>query len=441
MKIERKDLAQSTISLTIEETAENIVKHRKGVISYLTKNADIKGFRKGANIPEAVIIKHFGDDHINSMVVEAAIDELFKKALREEKIIPVAQAEIKEVVSQSPLKFVVEVEVFPTVEIDEKYKKVSIDKTPVAVSADEVKAALEDIQTRFTTFQKSEDPKYKAKIGDRVTIDTDGFDTKWVLLEATSMKSYPLVLGSNMLVPGFEEKIVWASVWADLELDIPFPKDYHNAEFAGKKTVFKVKVLGIESSVKPEFTAEFIKQLRGKDLDLTGFKKLVKEEITETKTMNARMKDEEKLIEELLTITKVDVGPKLLAANTERVYTEIKENLAKDEVKVSDYLESLKMSEEQYKEQNVQPTALKRLQGELILSKLKEKMDMTISDTDMQKEIDKIASRFENPEVLERLKNMYKDGTQQYEELKNRLTFTKIIESFLKEKKKAPANK
>ena len=66
---------------------------------------------------------------------------------------------------------------------------------------------------------------------------------------------------------------------------------------------------------------------------------------------------------------------------------------------------------------------------------------MTVSDADMKKEIDKIASRFENPEVLERLQAMYTDGTQQYEELKNRLTFTKIIESFMKEKKKAPAKK
>ena len=436
MKIERKNLPNSTIGLTIEETAENIAKHRNGVMKYLTKNADIKGFRKGANIPENVIKKHYGEEQIMNMVVEAAIDELFKKALREEKIVPVAQAEIKEVVSQSPLKFNVEIEVLPEVEIDDKYKKVKIDKTPVDVKADEVQAALDDIQTRFTQFGKSDDAKYKAKLGDRVTIDTDGFDHKWVLLEATSMKSYPLVLGSNMLVPGFEEKMVWATLGADLDLDITFPKDYHNANFAGKKTVFKVKVLTIETAVKPEFTEEFIKQLRGKDLDLAGFKKLVKEEITETKTMNARMADEEKLITELLTLSKVEVGPKLLDANTERVYGEIKENLAKDEVKVSDYLDSLKLTEEQYKKQNVEPTALKRLQGELILSKLREKMKIDLSDADMQKEIDKISSRFDNPEVLERLKDMYKDGTKQFEELKNRLTFTKIIESFLVEKKK-----
>ena len=84
MKIERKNLPNSTISLTIEETAENIAKHRWGVMKYLTKNADIKGFRKWAKIPENVIEKHYGEEQIMNMVVEAAIDELFKKALRDE---------------------------------------------------------------------------------------------------------------------------------------------------------------------------------------------------------------------------------------------------------------------------------------------------------------------------------------------------------------------
>jgi FKBP-type peptidyl-prolyl cis-trans isomerase (trigger factor) len=153
------------------------------------------------------------------------------------------------------------------------------------------------------------------------------------------------------------------------------------------------------------------------------------------------MKDEEALINELLKVSTVEVGPKLLEANTDRVYGEIKENLAKDGVKPADYLESLKLSEEDYKKQNVEPLALQRLQGEMILSKLKDMMDMTVSDADMKKEIEIISSRFDNPEVLQRLRDMYKDGTKQYEELKNRLTFTKIIESFMKEKKKAPAKK
>ena len=200
-----------------------------------------------------------------------------------------------------------------------------------------------------------------------MTIDTDGYDDKGALMEATSMRDYPLVLGSNMLVPGFEEDMVGMKTGETRELDVHFPKDYHNAEFAGKKTKFKVTAKKIEKSHKPDFTPEFIEQLRGEKLDLAGFKKLIKSEILETKEMNDGMQRETALIDELLKHTTLEIGEKLLAQQTDAVFEEIKENISKDGVKVADYLASLGLTEEEYKEKHVKATALKRLQGELIL--------------------------------------------------------------------------
>lgn len=184
------------------------------------------------------------------------------------------------------------------------------------------------------------------------------------------MENYPLILGSNVLVPGFEEGLIGKKSGEKVELDITFPKDYHNADFAGKKTKFEVEILNIESSKVPEFTPEFIKDLRGKDLDFDGFKALIKEELTETKETNARLQDENLLIEELLKHTKVDFGNNLLQNQISKVYEEIKNNIVQSGAKVLDYIESLGLSEEAYIESNVKPIAVKRLQAELILHKL-----------------------------------------------------------------------
>jgi FKBP-type peptidyl-prolyl cis-trans isomerase (trigger factor) len=67
---------------------------------------------------------------------------MYREALRKEKIMPIAQAEIKEIISESPLKIKIHIEVFPEIEIDKKYKKIKLQKNKVSVSADEVKAAL-----------------------------------------------------------------------------------------------------------------------------------------------------------------------------------------------------------------------------------------------------------------------------------------------------------
>lgn len=433
MKITRKDLENSIVELVVEESTENVAKARKNALKHLQENAEVKGFRKGSKIPEDVILRQYGEDHINKMAIDYSIDKMYKDSIREEKLIPVAQWVIKEIISQSPLKIKIHIEVLPKVEIDKKYKDISLEKTEIKVSADEVKKSLEDIEKRFTKFEEVTDKRSKLKMWDRATIDTQGFEND-KLLDNTSMQDYPLVLGSNILVPWFEEQLVWAKLDDELEIDVNFPEDYHNPDFANKKTKFKVTIKKFERAVKPEFTEEFIEQLRGKKLDLNGFKELIKEEIRETKESNARIEEESKLIDELLKVSKLEVWENLLKNQIEKVFSEIKENMASQNIKMADYLESLKMSEEDYKENHVKETALKRLQGELILHKLAEIEKTDISEEEMKKEIEKIMSKFENQEVLNRLKELYVPGTKYYEELKQRMVYRNLIESFFNKK-------
>lgn len=429
MKSSIKKLEKSIIELTIEESKENIAKYRKKVLSDLRKNADIKGFRKGSDIPEEIIVKNYGEERISAFMVDEALNKIYSQALKENNILPIAQGEIKEIKSQDPLIVIMHIEVFPEVEIDGKYKKIKLPKTKFEVKNDEVDQTLSEIQKKFTRFEEAKE-EYETQMGDKAYINTQGYDSKGNKLENTNMENYPLILGSNVLVPGFEEGLVGKKSGEKIELDITFPKDYHNADFAGKKTKFEVEILKIENAKIPEFTPEFIKDLRGKDLDFDGFKALIKEELTETKETNARLQDENTLIEELLKHTKVDFGESLLKNQTSKVYEEIKDNIVQSGAKVLDYIESLGLSEEAYIENNVKPVAIRRLQAELILHKLWELEKTEVSEKEITEEIDKIIARFGSEEVVARLKELYIPGTKYYEELKQRITYRKLIDSF-----------
>ena len=432
MKATKKLLDKSIIELVIEENAKETTKYRKKALAYLEKNAEIKGFRKATKIPENVLVKNYWEEHINNITVDLAINSLYKQAIKKEKIVPVATGEIKEIISKFPLKFKAQIEVFPQVEISDKYKKIKLKKQKVSVSADEVKQALSEIEDRFTIFEEINNKKSKASMWDKLTIDTDGYE-KDKLLQSTSMRDYPLILGSKMLVPWFEEGLIGTKIWDELELDITFPKDYHNKDYADKKTKFKVKIKKFEKAKKPKFTPEFIEQLRWQKLDLEWFKKLIWEEIMQTKLKNARIEEENKLIDELLKITKIDIWDKILASKTEQVYSEIKENITRKWIKVNDYLENLKITEEQYKEKNVKPVAIKRLQWELIFHKLIELEKVEVSETEMKKEIEDAMKKFSSPDVLKKLKELYKSWTKYYEELKIRANYKKLIDKFFEE--------
>jgi len=430
MKIERKDLPKSIVELIIEVPTKDVAKYRKKAIKYLQENADIKGFRKG-HISEDVIVKHYGEDYISQMTVDFAIDKVYRDALKAENLLPVAQWEIKEVISQDPLKLRMQVEVFPKIEISDDYKNIKLKKEKIEVKASEVKAALADIEKRFTTFKEASKNAKVAK-GDRVTIDTQGYDLEWNKLDNTKMENFPLVIGSNTLVAGFEDKMIGAKVWEKLNLDIDFPKDYHNKDFADKKTKFDVEIKKIEKAEKPEFTPEFIEKLRGKKLNLEEFKELIKKELLDVKESNARLEEESKLIDELVKVTKMDLGDKIIEEQINKVFEEIKQNMSQDNIVMKDYLESLKMTEEEYKEKQVKPVALKRLQWELILHKLSEMepKKAEVTDKQMEDEIKKIKAGFQNEEVLKRLEKLYEKGSSYYNDLKTRISFRNLIESF-----------
>jgi FKBP-type peptidyl-prolyl cis-trans isomerase (trigger factor) len=93
------------------------------------------------------------------MTIDFAIDSLYREALMKEKLVPVAQGEIKDIISQSPLKFSIHIEVLPTVEVNKKYKTIKLKKAKISVTAAEVKTALEDIEKRFTSFEEVTDKK------------------------------------------------------------------------------------------------------------------------------------------------------------------------------------------------------------------------------------------------------------------------------------------
>lgn len=138
MKVEVKKLPKSLVELTIEETAEKVASYREKVLKDAAKNVQVKGFRKGATIPQDVLVKHLGEDTLAQMTIERAIDSVYKDTLRTEKLMPVGQAQITEVISESPLIVKVVVEVFPNLEMKDSYKKIKLSKESLEVSDEEV---------------------------------------------------------------------------------------------------------------------------------------------------------------------------------------------------------------------------------------------------------------------------------------------------------------
>lgn len=82
-----------------------------------------------------------------------------------------------------------------------------------------------------------------------------------VAFEGGSAEGAHLVIGSGKFIPGFEDGLVDKKVGETVDLDLTFPEDYQNADYAGKNAVFTVSINSIDTRSMPEYTDELIQTL------------------------------------------------------------------------------------------------------------------------------------------------------------------------------------
>jgi trigger factor len=429
-----------TLSITLKESGVEFEKAKKHVIDDIRTKGRVKGFKQGSTIPDAVIIREYGEAAIDQQALDHVIGKIYPKVLKKENIIPVAAGNITEVKSINPIEVTLEVEIFPEITLDEKkLAKVKVKRTSVEVTEKEVDAELEAIKKRFTHYHDAgthtedgaDTSNLSIESGDRVTISAQGYDKKGgEAIRETAVSNYPLVIGSGNFIPGFEEKLIGAKMEEEVAFDITFPKDYHSADFQSRKVHFVVNVEKIEKPHTPEFDEDFIEKLRGKKTDLAGFREILRNEVTQRKEQEVRNKDEDTLMKELLALSDFEVGPNLLQSEIDQIFREHAANLENQGLNIKMYLEHIKKSESEYKDEIVKPEAERRLKAELILRKIRETQGTTATDTEVQAEVEKVIAQYESPEVVARLKAKLVPGDAYYEDIKSRVIYRKVVDGF-----------
>lgn len=161
-----------TLSINIKESGVELEKAKKHVIEEIRTKGKVKGFKQGSAIPDAIIIREYGESGIESQALDEVISKIYPKILKKENINPIASGNITEVKSKDPIELTLEVEVFPEIKIDEKkLDKIKIKRTPVKFDESEINTEIDAIKARFTHFH------------DAGTHSEDGADTSHLTIE------------------------------------------------------------------------------------------------------------------------------------------------------------------------------------------------------------------------------------------------------------------
>ena len=407
-----------TVKFTKEEFDNAIDK------AFDKKKKDIKmdGFRQG-KVPKDVYLKKAGKESLYMDVLDILLPSAYDKALSEGKYTPIIEpkVDIKSIGDEGvELEFVITT--MPEVKI-KKYKGLKVKKDKVEVTQEEIDHEIEHLLSKYNEIVVKEFGEVENT--NTAVIDFEGFKDG-VAFAGGKGENYPLEIGSNTFIPGFEEQLIGMKKDEEKEINVTFPEDYHVEDLKGKEVTFKVKVNEIKEIVKRELDEEFFEDL---GLEGVNSKETLEEEIKKNIEASKEHEAEEKYIDDLLDAvakqTTTDIPEELLNDEINHMIKRFEEQVRMQGIALEAFYEMTKSTEEDLRNQ-MKPEAEKHIMYRFIIDTIKDEEKIEVSTEETEKEAEELSKKYEMD------KNQLLEMYGGIETLKYELEVRKVID-FLKE--------
>ncbi len=361
------------------------------VMRVYRKNApkmNVPGFRKG-KAPKSIIEKMYGtgifqDEALNNLAPKAYHDAIDKSGL---EVVSEPEMEL-ESLDENGITLKVKVYTKPEVEIT-SYKGLEVTKEKVEVTEEDINNEIESVRNRNSRkITVSDRPVEK---DDEAIIDFEGF-VDGVAFEGGKGEKYPLVIGSNSFIPGFEDQIIGKNIGVEFDVNVTFPKEYGSEELADKDAVFKVLVHEIKRTELPELDDEFVKDVSEFDT-LEEYKEDIKSKINDRKEKAAEHKMEEELINALLENLNADIPAPMIEGEIERNVRDYEYRLSSQGGSLDMYFQYTGMTMENLRE-NFKEQSERQVKTRLALEKIVELENLTPNEEAIEEEYKTIASGY-----------------------------------------------
>lgn len=418
MSLQVEKLEKNMAKLTIEVSAEDLEKAMQNAYQKAKGRISIPGFRKG-KAPRKMIEQMYGKGIFLEDAANALIPEHYSKALAECELEIVSQPEI-DVTQLEPGKafiFTAEVAVKPEVTLGE-YKGVEVPKAEVEVTEEELEAELKKEQEKNSRTITVEDRA--AQNGDIVTIDFEGFVDE-VAFDGGKGTEYPLTLGSNTFIPGFEDQLVGAKTGDHVEVNVTFPEEYQAPDLAGKAAVFKCDVKKIEAKELPELDDDFAQDVSEFDT-LAEYKESLKKNLTEKKENDALRAKEDTAVDKVIENAQMEIPEAMIQTQTRQMAEDFSRRMQSQGLSMEQYFQFTGLTAEKMME-DMKPQALKRIQTRLVLEKVAEVENIQPSEEEVNEEISKMAEMYKME--ADKLKELL--GERELEQMKKDMAVQKAV--------------
>jgi trigger factor len=352
------------------------------------QNVKVDGFRKG-KVPRNIFEKKFGKESLYNDAIDFVLQEKYATVIKDSKLIPIIQPtiDIKEI-DDEKLVLTFRITTKPEVKI-EKYTKLGVKKGVVKVTEEEVKSRINSLLEQYADIVIKDG---KIENGDTAVIDFEGFKDG-VAFEGGKAENYPLEIGSNTFIPGFEEQLIGLKAGDEKDIKVTFPEDYAQEELKGE-AVFKIKVHEVKTKELPEMDEEFFKDLGYEGVETEEqLKDLVKADLEAKQEYEIENKYVDDLLEEAAKHTVVDLPEELVHEEIHRMMHQYEENLKMQGITLDMFYQFTNSTAEDLEKQ-MHPEAEKRVKYRFMLEEIATLEKIEVTDEEANKEAEDLAKKY-----------------------------------------------
>ncbi len=389
MNVKTEAIDQHKVKMTVEVGAEEVQKAFKRAVSDISSRINLKGFRKG-KAPRKILEMYIGKDSLAGEAENILINDTWGRALDSEKLTPVTRPEV-ETSKFSETEGAVYTATFvkePEVTLGE-YKGLSVPHEHPEISDEAVMEQLTEAAKQNARLEVAEGASL-AK-GDYAIIDFKGtVDGK--AFAGGEGKTYPLEIGSESFIPGFEDQLIGHKAGDDVTVKVSFPEDYFVKDLAGKDAEFATHISDVKRKVIPEMNDEFAKSVSKYDT-LEELKNSLKQQMELRALQAAEEAYHNALVDLAVSNAKVDVPVEMIEARIDEMIEEMKLNVEAGEGKFDEYLKAIGKTEADLRKDYKEPAEETVRQG-LVLSAIAKAEDLKVTNQDLNMEVYSMAHQF-----------------------------------------------
>ncbi len=401
-----------TRSIEVEAPAVEVDKAFSKVTKRYSKLARIPGFRAG-KVPESLIRSRFAKE-VRQEVLEALVSDKFRKALEEQKITPISQPQVSDLqlFEGRPLRFKATFEVLPEVDIT-GYDAISLKRPDSSLSDEEFQAELSNVLDHHATVEPVEEDRplqdgdwaeiaFKGQIQDLAqTVGEEGLKNESEAQPITG-EDVLLEIGGKNTLPAFTEALRGTKVGQELTFEVSYPAEFGDARLAGKTVSYDVNVKAIKRKDFPERNEEFAKQLGNYD-SWEDFETKLRDRSAARKKDSLESGARDAMVDELIKKFDFPVPESFVQQQVDARLERGLRALAQQGMTP----EAMRSLDFDHLRDAQRDQAVNEVKASLILDKIAETENISISDEEMEREL--LMLSLQSREPLETLRKRLED--------------------------------